>query len=184
MFEAGLKKTRHTYADYACTPEGAAYQLLEGDIVMTPAPSTVHQRISRRIVSEIDDFVSEKDLGEVFNAPCDVYLDDENVVQPDIFFVSKARRGIVEKKYVRGAPDLIIEILSETSSRRDLVQKRALYARFGVKEFWIVSPEEECVDVLVVSGAEFRLERNFRKPETLESPGLPGLKIDLVRVFR
>jgi Uma2 family endonuclease len=183
VFEAGLKKERHTYADYARTPEGAGYQLLEGDIVMAPAPHAGHQRIAARIVHALLNHVVGGGLGEVYFAPFDVYLDDENVVQPDILFISKERLPIVEEKYIKGPPDLVVEILSESSSRRDLIQKRELYARFGVREYWIVSPGEECIDVFILAGADYRLERAFKKPEFLESPGLPGLKLDLATVF-
>lgn len=80
---------------------------------MTPSPVPKHQRISRKIEFFLDRHVTENDLGEIFYAPCDVYLDDKNVVQPDILFIAKNRMGIIGEKNIQGAPDLVIEIISE-----------------------------------------------------------------------
>jgi len=135
-----IDKKKYTYEDYLKTPEDKRYELIEGELLMTPSPITSHQRISRKIEFLIEKFVTENDLGEVFYAPYDVHLDDENVVQPDIMFISKGRSKIIGEKNLLGAPDLVVEILSESTAYRDLIQKKKLYAKFGVKEYWIVVP--------------------------------------------
>jgi len=177
------KKKRYTYEDYLRTPEDERYELIGGELIMTPSPVPEHQRISRELEFELLKFVKTHNLGEVFDAPCDVYLDDENVVQPDIMFISKDRLNIIGEKNIQGAPDLVIEIISESSAYRDLVQKKMLYARFGVKEYWVVIPEEEMVEVYVLKDNAFTHHRTFNRDETLESVQLKDLRIDLKNIF-
>jgi len=176
-------KRRFTYEDYLKTPDDERYELIGGELLMTPSPVPRHQRISRKIEFILEKFVTEKDLGEVFDAPCDVYLDNENVVQPDILFISKDRSHIVGEKNIEAAPDLVIEILSENTAYRDLVQKKKLYARFGVKEFWIVIPGEESIELYCLKDNTYLLYRTYSKNEILESPYLKGLKIELKEIF-
>ncbi|MEW6675939.1 MAG: Uma2 family endonuclease [Nitrospirota bacterium] len=132
MPPAVIEKKRYTYEDYLKTPEDERYELIGGELLITPSPIPNHQRISRKLEFMLEKFVTENNLGEVFYAPCDVYLDEENVVQPDILFISKERLNIISEKNIQGAPDLVIEIISENTAYRDLVQKKRLYARFGV----------------------------------------------------
>ena len=146
------EKKKYTYEDYLKTPDDERYELIEGELLMTPSPIPKHQRISRELEFEIIKFVKANDLGEVFYAPCDVYLDNENVVQPDILFISKERLNIIGEKNIQGAPDLAIEIISESTAYRDLVQKKKLYAKFGVKEYWIVIPGEESIEIYSPKG--------------------------------
>jgi Uma2 family endonuclease len=177
------EKKRYTYEDYLKTPEDERYELIEGELLMTPSPVTEHQRISRDLGFEILKSVRENDLGEVFYAPYDVYLDDENVVQPDILFISKERLNIIGEKDIQGAPDLVIEILSENTAYRDFVQKKKLYARFGVKEYWIVIPGEELVEVYILKDKTYILYKTYNKDDTLESPSIKNLKIELKGIF-
>ena len=145
-----IEKKKYTYDDYLKTPDNKRYELIEGELYMTPSPITSHQRISRKIEFLLEKFVTENDLGEIFDAPYDVHFDDENVVQPDILFISKDRLNIIGDKNLQGAPDLVIEILSESNAYRDLIQKKKLYARFGVKEYWIVVPGEKTIDIHIL----------------------------------
>ena len=183
MAQAAIEKKRYTYEDYLKTPEDKRYELIEGELVMTPSPITIHQRISARLEFELRKFVIENDLGEVFYAPYDVYLDDENVFQPDILFVSKERLQIIGEKNIQGAPDLVIEIISENSAYRDMVQKKRIYAEFGVKEYWIVIPNEGIVDIYLLKGKEFQPLKTYHKDNVLESPCLKDLSIDLQGIF-
>jgi len=177
------EKKKYTYADYLKTAEDERYELIEGELLMTPAPSMRHQRISGDLYSEVRVFVKENDLGNVFYAPCDVHLDNENVVQPDILFISKKRLNIIGEKNIQGAPDLVIEIISESTAYRDLVQKKKLYARFGVKEYWIVLPEESSAEVYTLKDNVFGLHKSYGKDDTLQSPLLQKLKIELKKIF-
>ena len=178
-----MDKKRYTYKDYLETPEDERYELIEGDLLMAPAPIPNHQRISGRLDFALRLFVIEKELGEVFYAPCDVYLDAENVVQPDILFISKERLNIIGEKNIQGAPDLVIEIISESTAYRDLVQKKRLYARFGVKEYWIMIPGERSVEVYIIEDLAFALFKVFNAGDTLCSPFLKGFDINLEAIF-
>ncbi len=183
MAPAVTEKKKLTYEDYLKTPEDERYELIEGELVMTPSPVPRHQRISGRLEFELRKFTTENDLGEVFDAPCDVYLDDENVVQPDILFISKDRLNIIGEKNIQGAPDIAIEIISESSAYRDFVQKKRLYARFGVREYWIVIPEEESIQIYILKDNAYTLHSTSRKHETLESYTLKELKMELKNIF-
>ena len=183
MATATTEKKKYTYADYLKTPDDERYELIEGELLMTPAPLMRHQRISRKMLIAIDNHVTDNDLGEVFDAPSDVYLDNENVVQPDILFVSKERLDIIGEKNIQGAPDLVIEIISESTAYRDLVQKKKLYVRFGVKEYWIVIPEESSVDIFTLKDNAFVLHKSYGKEDILHSPLLKKLKIELKKIF-
>lgn len=183
MATAVVEKVKYTYEDYLKTPDDERYELIEGDMIMTPSPVTKHQRISRKIEFILEKFVTENNLGEVFDAPCDVYLDEKNVVQPDILFISKDRLDIIGEKNIQGAPDMTIEILSETTAHRDLVKKKRLYAKFGVKEYWIIDPEERIAEIYTLRGDTFFLTNSLSVNDTLESPLLLGLKIRLSDIF-
>ncbi len=183
MATATTEKKKYTYADYLKTPDDERYELIEGDLLMTPSPVTRHQRISRKIEFALEKYVTENDLGEVFYAPFDICLDAENVVQPDLLFVLKERMDIIGEKNIQGAPDLVIEIISESTAYRDLVQKKKLYARFGVKEYWIVIPEESSVDLFTLKDDVFVLHKSYSKDDTLQSQLLQKLKIELKKIF-
>ena len=183
MEAATIEKRKFTYKDYLKTPEDKRYELIEGELIMTPSPVPYHQWISKNILYELEQFVRERKIGKVFDAPCDVYLDDENVLQPDILFISNEHAGIIGEKNVQGAPDLVIEILSENSAYSDMVRKKKLYSRFKVKEYWIVDPFEKTIDIYSLEDWGFVLERTFSESQILESPLLNGLKITLSDVF-
>jgi Uma2 family endonuclease len=176
-------KKKYTYEDYLKTPEDQRYELIEGELFMTPSPIPKHQKISRDIEFEILKFVRMNDLGEVFDAPCDVYLNAENVIQPDILFISKDRLDIIGEKNIQGAPDIVIEIISESSAYRDMVQKKKLYTKFGVKEYWIVIPDEGLIEMYILKDNTCQLYKTYTKDDALESPYLKGLKIELKAIF-
>ncbi|MFO0794685.1 MAG: Uma2 family endonuclease [Candidatus Brocadiaceae bacterium] len=178
-----VEKRKYTYEDYLKTPDDKRYELINGELLMTPSPVPGHQLISLELALRLKEFIVKNNLGTLLCAPCDVYFDNENVVQPDILFVSKNRLDIIGKKNIQGVPDLVIEILSEYSVYRDMVQKKRLYAKFGVKEFWIVIPEEAEIEVYIIEGEAYKLYKTYRKGETLESPALKGLMIVLKEIF-
>ena len=124
-------------------PEGTLAEVIDNVLYMAPTPTGKHQRISMKISTQLYQFVSGSASGEIFTAPFDVYLDEEeNAIQPDIFFILRAKAHIVEDNgHVHGVPDMIIEILSPGNKKHDQIVKKALYEKFGVKEYWIVDPE-------------------------------------------
>jgi Uma2 family endonuclease len=126
---------------YRMLPEGTLAELIDGNIYMSPSPITPHQRTIGRLFTRMASFVEENDLGEVFIAPYDVYLDEENnAVQPDIIFVAKKNLSII-RDHIHGIPDLLVEVLSPGNMNHDTLRKKNLYERFGVKEYWIVDPK-------------------------------------------
>ncbi|CAD7772607.1 MAG: Putative restriction endonuclease [Candidatus Methanoperedenaceae archaeon GB50] len=123
------KKKKYTYEDYAKLPEGAPYQLIGGELIMTPTPTPYHQIVSRKIVPLLVQHVEKNDLGEVFYSPIDVYLTEEDTFQPDIIFISKERFNIIGETKIESAPDLIIELLSPATAYYDLGRKYEVYEK-------------------------------------------------------
>ncbi len=178
-----IEKKKYTYEDYLKTSDDKQYELIDGELLTTPSPVPNHQRISRKLEFILEKFVTENNLGEIFDAPCDVYLDDENVIQPDILFISLDRLAIIGEKNIQGAPDLAVEIISENSAYKDMVQKKRLYARFGVKEYWVVIPDCEEIEIYILKDNTYRLYKSYNKSDNLESPLLKGLNIALKDIF-
>lgn len=174
---------KFTYEDYKHTPEDKRYELLDGDLIMVPAPRTVHQRSSRKIEIPLATYVEENDLGEVFDAPYDVVLSETDVVQPDILFVSKERSHIINELNIRGAPDLVIEVLSPSTAQRDRTLKRTLYALHGVPEYWQADTDAKNVTVLTLDNGEYKVAGIYGEGQTLVSPLLPGFMLEIDRVF-
>ncbi|HEB11892.1 MAG TPA: Uma2 family endonuclease [Spirochaetales bacterium] len=183
MITPVAKKTKLTYNDYLKTQDDKRYELIEGELIMTPSPVTYHQWVSKNIEYELEKFVREKKTGRVFDAPYDVCLDNENVLQPDILYISGERFNIIGEKNVQGAPDLVVEILSESTAYNDLIKKKKLYAKYGVKEYWIVDPGEKSIEVYSLVGKEYVISSSFSMNDNLESPLLTGLNIELASVF-
>ena len=174
---------KHTYADYLETSDDERYELLHGELVMAPASLTDHQDILGGLYSEMRTFVKEHNLGNVLLAPTDVVLSDTDVVQPDILFVSQARRHIRTRENIQGAPDLVVEILSPTTAERDRSVKSALYAQHGVQEYWIVDPDARTITVFLLNEGEFEEVDTYSAGETLTSPMLAGFSIALDEIF-
>ncbi|MES3629219.1 MAG: Uma2 family endonuclease, partial [Longimonas sp.] len=129
-------KEQYSYADYQQLPEGAPYQLIDGSLVMSPAPTSNHQRIVAYLYRAL--YACVEDGGEVLFAPIDVKLSDTNVVQPDLVFVAKERLDVIGEQVIDGAPDLVMEVLSPSTAHHDLTTKKRLYEMHGVQEYWVV----------------------------------------------
>lgn len=173
-----------TYRDYAKTPDDERYELLDGELIGLTAPAEIHQRVSILLGWRLIEFVTEHGLGRVYQAPFDVVLSDTDVVQPDLLFVSNERAHVVTAANVQGAPDLVVEILSPSSVERDRTLKRRLYARHGVSEYWIVDTDARTATVLLLQDGEFEAAATYGEGETLISPTLPGLALNVVELFR
>lgn len=156
-----VSKAEYTYEDYLNTPEGERYELLGGELVLVASPNMAHQGNQARLGSRMFIFSEDNDLGRVFFSSTDVVLSDDSgtdVVQPDILFISKGREDTITDVNVQGAPDLVVEILSPSTSRRDWRYKRGLYAKYGVKEYWIIDPANRIVSAMLLEdgGLEMR----------------------------
>lgn len=130
---------------YKSLPEGTRVQLINDKIIMSPAPLVNHADIIMQILRQLDSFVVKNNIGKVYVAPVDVYLNDKNVYQPDIIFISEQSKEIIHEDGIHGAPDLIIEVLSPENKKYDKGKKKDVYLQTGVKEYWIIDPENlEC----------------------------------------
>ena len=175
---------KFTYEDYLATPADVRYELLDGDLLMVPAPNLKHQRVQGNLYYHLRRFISEREPGELLPAPCDVVLSDTDVVQPDLLFVSREREHLLSGgENVQGAPDLVIEILSPATAERDRGYKHELYGRHGVAEYWLVDPMAETVSVHRQRTGVLTVARTFSRKQTLRSSLLPGLELHLEDVF-
>ena len=142
------KRKRYTYDEYLNLPDdGKRYEVIDGELVMVADPYTIHQTVSGNLEYELRTFIKKHKLGKIFDAPTDVVLNEYNVVQPDILFIARDRLDIITEKNISGAPDLIVEILSPSTAYYALLEKKELYEKFGVKEYWIVDPKKQRVEV-------------------------------------
>jgi Uma2 family endonuclease len=179
-------KLRFTYEDYLLFPDdGRRHELIGGEHCVTPAPRKKHQRSSSRLQHALGPFIDENRLGFLYSAPFDVILSDEDVVQPDLVFVSSERSAIEKDEGIVGAPDLVIEILSDSTRKTDETFKRKLYEWAGVREYWVVDPVLEMVKVYRLNGGVYErlAELSAEAGDRLETPLLPGMTIAVARIF-
>ena len=174
---------RLTYQDYANLDGDERYELLDGELILVASPNRDHQTVSLRLASRMLSFVDENGLGWVFEAPFDVLFTDTDVVQPDIMFISREREHILTRANVQGAPDLIVEILSPSSSTRDWRAKRELYANHGVREYWIIDPTNRIVSVMLLQDGVLQIEQTRTEDDTATSTVLEGFNVNLDSIF-
>ena len=175
---------RLTYPELRQMPDdGKRYELINGEVFVTPSPSEKHQRVLGRLFVRMSLFVETHKSGSVYVAPFDVVFSDKTALQPDILFVSAARKAIIGPEYVLGAPDLVVEILLPHRPRFDRVTKREQYALHGVKEYWIIDPLAENVEVYRLSDNGYELKGTLAGSQTLESPLLEEWKLPVLGLF-
>jgi Uma2 family endonuclease len=167
-------------------PEGMGprYELIEGELIEVFSPNLFHQKILMNLLRLIDHHIQQQALGELYCAPLDVYLDDFNVFQPDIIFISSARApAVLRPEGVVGAPDLAVEILSPSTEARDRRVKRPVLARSGTRELWLVDPATRRVEVYDLVANPDQPTAAYGESDVLQTPLLPGLVIPLREVF-
>ena len=172
-----------TYQDYANLEGDERYELLDGELILVGSPNRDHQSVNLRLASRMLSFVDENDLGWVYGAPFDVLFTDTDVVQPDILFISREREHILTPANVQGAPDLIVEILSPSSSTRDWRAKRELYSVHGVREYWVVDPTNRIVSILLPQDGVLEIDQTHTEDETATSTVLEGFSVSLDTIF-
>ncbi|MBI4567168.1 MAG: Uma2 family endonuclease, partial [Planctomycetes bacterium] len=149
-------RVRFTYDDYVLLSADKRYELIDGELYMPPAPNEGHQSASVNLLAKAAVHVKAKKLGKVYAAPFDVVLSEFDTVQPDLVFVSNARKGIITPDNIRGAPDWVAEILSPGSAERDYRAKKKLYAKSGVREYWIIDPVARAVEAHLLKGKTYQ----------------------------
>ena len=151
-------------------------ELWDGELIMSPSPRPSHQNIVAHFWQALNTFVSTHDLGRVFLSPCDVVLTQTRAVQPDVLYVSRAKLGIIKDR-IEGVPDLVVEVISEGSWRRDRIDKKALYEQSGLPEYWIVDPETRTIEVFVLDQGTYRLHGRASDAEPASSRLLAGFSV-------
>ncbi len=178
-----------TYAEFRemdfSDNDGAYYELLNGEIVARNSPTWQHQAIVANLIYLIKSFIMPNNLGKVFGSPLDVILDDQNAPQPDVLFIRRDRLFILDNRdnVVHGAPDLVIEVISPTSIRRDRSQKMKIYEQFGVREYWLVDPKNQSVEVYQMQANRYEMTSVAAETGQIESSVLEGIDLDVNRVF-
>ena len=176
---------RWTYEDWLRLPDdGFLYEVLDGELYISPPPFIPHQRSVGRLSTRMFLFAEEHGLGEVLQAPTGVRLPGQPVpVQPDILFVSLDRKGIVGKEYVEGAPDLVVEVLSPSNWHLDRKEKFQAYRSAGVREYWIVDPRARTVEVFVLEEGSYTLIAKLGAGDTVRSRVLSGFEVNVGDIF-
>jgi len=178
------EKKKYTEKDYQFLEEGAPFQLINGDLVMSPSPLLLHQLIVGKLYILIGNFLQEINSGGLLVlSPMDVRLDEENIFQPDLLYISKERKSELVQDRISGAPDLIVEILSPSTAYYDLKQKKDFYERYGVKEYLIVDPVRRDAEVYSLIDEKFELQQKELQNGTIHLTTLPGLQIELQKLF-
>jgi Uma2 family endonuclease len=173
-----------TYEDYVELPDdGRRYEILDGELAVSPAPGTRHQGVSGNLAFILHGHVREHRLGRVYAAPIDVILSRRTIVQPDLVFVAAGRESIITERAIEGHPDLVVEILSPDSSRRDRVAKARLYARLGIRHYWIVDPVARTLEAYEVVGRKYRRVAIHQGAAKVRTAPFPELEIDLAQVW-
>ena len=184
------QKERWTYEDYLhlIPPDSFGFEILRGELIVSPSPNRRHQRTVLSLGRLLDVHVNTQNLGEIFVAPFDVVLDanssvSENIVQPDLMFISKDRLNIITDDNIRGAPDLVIEVLSDSTARYDHVEKMRTYTEFGVKEYWIIDADQKTLEAFELTGDEPVLQATMAESDVFKPKLFPGLEISLSELW-
>ena len=180
----GPKQGEWTYSHYAALPDdGQRYEIVNGVLVMSPAPGPEHQSIAVRIAYYVFPHIDLAGIGRLFTAPIDVELGPKNVFQPDIVVVLNAHLDRVAEKKIVGAPNLVVEIASPSTAVFDRLIKYEKYAHAGIAEYWIVKPTTRTVEVLVLEGGEYRSLGIFNGQAMLPSRVVPDLSVRVEQFF-
>jgi Uma2 family endonuclease len=170
--------TKFTYDDLQLIPpDRNRYEIIDGDLLVSPSPIPVHQRIIGNLFAELRAFVRRHCLGEVFVAPCDIVLSYLTVLEPDLLFVSRSRLHIIGPKNITGPPDLVVEVLSESTARVDRHIKPKQYALYGVSEFWLIDPEARTMEIFRLRNGAYELASPLVLGQYITSPLFPGFSL-------
>ena len=173
---------RFTADDYAKLPYRAPYQLIEGELVFMASPYLNHQIISSKLVTLLNIYILKEKLGTLCHAPMDVHLDEENIYQPDILFVSIKRSSILSK-FIFGAPDFVLEIISKSTENKDRNEKMRNYGKFGVDEYWIVNLKKENIEVYHNQIGIMIHQKTAEKGDSITSRAIKGFTLNVGDVF-
>jgi Uma2 family endonuclease len=172
----------YTADDYMQLPENAPYQLINGKLIYMAAAILKHSDISQNLNFELMAFVRKNNSGKVFVAPTDVHFDEGNVFQPDLLYVSISRSNILQR-WIYGAPDFIVEILSPGTENIDRNRKMKIYGKYNVIEYWIVSPEEKQIEIYYNKRRKMQLIQTVSRSGKIVSKAIKGFEVELEKIF-
>ncbi len=177
-------QVKFTYDDYRQLPDdGKRYEIIDGELYMATSPTSNHQFIADNFLVVLAVYLKTNPVGKVVSAPLEVYFSKTNLAHPDVMFISKNRQDIIKLTQIKDAPDLIIEVLSRGTERRDRTIKRKMYAQFGVREYWLAKAETATVETLRLQDGKLVPIARLERAEALTSPLFPGLEIPLAEIF-
>jgi len=178
------EQVKFTYDDYRQLPDdGKRYEIIDGELYMATSPTSNHQFIADNFLVTLSIFLKTNPIGRVVSAPLEVYFSKTNLAQPDVMFISKNRLDIIKPTQIKGAPDLVIEVLSPGTERIDRTVKLKMYAKFGVREYWMAKEKTATVEIFRLQEGKLVLVARLGKSDVLTSPLFPGLEIPLAEIF-
>ena len=173
-----------TYEEFRQLPnDGKRYELIHGEVHLTPSASTRHQLILLNLSSSLAPYMKKARLGVLAFAPLDVRLNPDTALQPDLMFISAKRAEIIQENFIAGAPDLAVEILSKSTAAHDRATKLPLYAEAGAGEIWFIDPQVKTVEVLRLQGKKYVVDITLAGDQTLTSASFPGWELPLLELF-
>jgi Uma2 family endonuclease len=176
-----VERTGMTAAEFFQLPDSSQpIELLDGEVIVSPTPVPYHQRLAFKIAKLLDMLIPN---GEVFIAPLDVRLDETNVPQPDVMWVAEGSPCVITDKRLEGPPDLVVEVYSPSTAKRDKEDKFALYQRHGVREYWMLDPANRYLEAWTLVEGKYNKLGTFVPGETFDSPVLGGKTVDLTAIF-
>ncbi len=184
VLDEKVTRARKTYEDYLQIPDYPRYELLDGEFIVTPSPSSDHQGVSFELSFLLAEYLRKHKIGRAFAAPMDVVFDRWNVCQPDLLFVSNERARVITPAAIMGAPDLVMELLSPTTQYYDLTKKKELYERFGVLEYWIVDTIAHSITIFSNRNGKFQQTFSGSGSEAAQSEVLPGFSVAVEELFK
>lgn len=178
-----------TYPEYSALEfdddDNFQYELINGELVKKSSPSVAHQRIIRRLVKIFEKYLDANPAGELLFAPLDVVLDAFNAPQPDILFIRNDRKQIIDEQeqVIMGAPDVVVEVISPGSIKRDRIEKKEVYEQFGIPEFWIVDPNNKAIEVYCLHENRYKVFAFAAENGNVQSSVLTGFELDVADIF-
>jgi len=162
--------------------DGKCYELIYGEVHVTPAPTTRHQMVLQNLAMNLGPYVVKNRLGEIYTAPLDVRLSENTVLQPDLIFISNANSAIIQEDWIAGSPDLVVEVLSPSTAAHDRATKLRIYAEAAVPEVWFLDPVAKVVEILKLQGKKYFVEA-LADDQVLASSLFPGWQLPLPELF-
>lgn len=176
-------KDKLDYSDYAAIPpDGKRYEIMEGELYVTPAPSPLHQRVSKRLQRQLEAYFESRGIGEVFDAPIDVILTKNDIVQPDLVIVTDS--ALVSSRGIEGPPAIVVEVLSPSNREYDQRAKARRYFSLGIRHYWIVDPEAHRIECFRVAEGSYALVLQAEGDTAISHPDFPGLTFSLADLWR